>query len=163
MLLTSRALFLTFCNFWRISSLTGSCSSRSSCSTCSRSWRALCLTCCLASRVSYSTCFRDSRALCLTCFVPQLSHVTCALHALMPHLPCTLSALVPAVPHLLQVSHGQQSSCISCVVALVSRTCFLCSCYYSYLRLFPTWTTINHNEKQLMLKESCYNYFLYER
>ena len=159
---TSRTSYLTFCHFWLASYLRGFCSWHVLWLTCSRSWRVSCLTCCRASRTSCSTCSRGLRTLCLTCFVPHLSHVTFVLRAVMSHLPGTLSVLVYFVPDLLQVSHAQQSSCKLCLVAFVSRTCLLCFWYYSYLRFFPAWATINHNEKQPLPKESCYNYFLQE-
>ena len=158
----SRTSYLIFYHFWRASYLRGFCFWRNLCLTCSRSWHVSCLTCCGASRTSCSTCSRGLSTLYLTCFVPHLSHVTFVLRALMSHLSGTLSALVHSMPHLLQVFHAQQSSCNSCLVAFVSRTCLLCFWYYSYLRFFPTWATINHDEKQPLLKESCYNYFLQE-
>ena len=147
--------YLTFCYFWRASCLMGSCSSRASCLTCYRSSRASCLT------GEGLTCFVFYVLPCSTSFIAHLSHVTCALRVLMRHLLCVLSALVPSVPRLLQVSHAQQCSCISCLVALVSRTWLLRFWYYSYLSFFLTWAMINHSEKQLLLKESCCNYFLY--
>ena len=95
--------------------------------------------------------------LCVPCAVLSyvLSCLTCCV-TYVPHMPRTLGGLVSLVTHLLQVHHAKHTTCISYLVVLVPPVSYVFNVLVKTF-FFPSWTTVNYYDKQLLLKEKYCN------